>query len=86
MATVFNHDPEALRPNFDLRRSIAVVEDGQIVGGSHSHLLEMPIPGGTYVVAGVSNVKVQTTHTRRGIMTRIMCHQLDGVHFPTCVR
>ena len=42
-----NHDPEHLRPRFDLGRSIAVFEDGQIVGGCHSHLLEMSIPGGT---------------------------------------
>ena len=41
------HDPEQLRPRFDLERSIAVFEDGQIVGGCHSHLLEMSIPGGT---------------------------------------
>ena len=76
----FNHDPEALRPHFDLSRSIAVFEDGQIVGGAHSHLLEMSIPGGTSIVAGVSNVEVQPTHTRRGIMTRMMRHQIDDVH------
>ena len=46
----FNHDPEALRPHFDLGRSIAVFEDGQIVGGAHSHLVEMSIPGGTSAV------------------------------------
>ena len=75
-----NHDPEHLRPRFDLSRSIAVFEDGQIVGGCHSHLLEMSIPGGTSAVAGVSNVEVQPTHTRRGIMTQMMRHQIDGIH------
>ncbi len=74
------HDPERLRPRFDLARSIAVFEDGQIVGGCHSHLLEMSIPGGSSVVAGVSNVEVQPTHTRRGIMTQMMRHQIDGIH------
>ena len=74
------HDPERLRPRFDLERSIAVFEDGQIVGGCHSHLLEMSIPGGASVVAGVSNVEVQPTHTRQGIMTRMMRHQIDGIH------
>ena len=74
------HDPERLRPRFDLGRSIAVFEDGQIVGGCHSHLLEMSIPGGTSAVAGVSNVEVQPTHTRRGIMTQMMRHQIDGIH------
>lgn len=76
----FNHDPEELRPHFDLSRSIGVFEDGQIVGGAHAHLLEMSIPGGKSVVAGVSNVEVQPTHTRRGIMTRMMRHQMDGMH------
>ena len=75
-----NHDPEHLRPRFDLGRSIAVFEDGQIVGGCHSHLLEMSIPGGTSAVAGVSNVEVQPTHTRRGIMTQMMRLQIDGIH------
>ena len=76
----FNHDPEELRPHFDLDRSIAVIEDGEIVGGAHSHLLEMSVPGGVAAVAGVSNVEVQPTHTRRGIMTSMMRHQLDGIH------
>ncbi|MCY3690946.1 MAG: GNAT family N-acetyltransferase [Chloroflexota bacterium] len=76
----FNHDPEELRPHFDLDRSIAVLEDGKIVGGAHSHLLEMSVPGGVATVAGVSNVEVQPTHTRRGVMTRMMRYQLDGIH------
>ena len=76
----FNHDPDELRPHFDLGRSIAVFEDGQIVGGAHSHLLEMSVPGGVATVAGVSNVEVQPTHTRRGIMTQMMRHQIDGIH------
>ena len=76
----FNHDPEELRPHFDLSRSIGVFEDGRIVGGAHAHLLEMSVPGGVATVAGVSNVEVQPTHTRRGIMTDMMRHQLDGMH------
>ena len=32
------------------------------------------------MVAGVSNVEVQPTHTRRGIMTQMMRHQIDGIH------
>lgn len=76
----FNHDPDELRPHFDLTRTIAVLEDGQIVGGAHSHLLEMSVPGGVATVAGVSNVEVQPTHTRRGIMTSMMRYQIDGIH------
>ncbi len=73
-------DPTELAQRFDLSRSIAVFEDGKIVGGSHSHLLEMSVPGGVATVAGVSNVAVQPTHTRRGIMTNMMRYQLDGIH------
>ena len=80
MATALITIPEELRPHFDLDRSIAVIEDGEIVGGAHSHLLEMSVPGGVAAVAGVSNVEVQPTHTRRGIMTSMMRHQLDGIH------
>ena len=36
-----NADPERLRPHFDLDRSIAVLDDGQIVGGAHSHRQEI---------------------------------------------
>lgn len=73
-------DPNELVRHFDLSRSVAVFEDSNIVGGCHSHLLEMSVPGGVAAVAGVSNVAVQPTHTRRGIMTNMMRYQLDGIH------
>ena len=73
-------DPEVLRPHFDLDRSIAVFDQGNIVGGAHSHKLEMSIPGGSAVIAGVANIAVQPTHTRRGIMTRMLHHQINDIH------
>ncbi len=75
-----NDDPEVLRPHFDLERSIAVFDQGNIVGGAHSHRLEMSIPGALAVVAGVANIAVQPTHTRRGVMTRMMQHQINDIH------
>ncbi len=81
-----DHDPEDLRPHFDLSRSIAVFEGGNIIGGCQSHRLEMSIPGSasgsnrTSVVAGVANVAVQPTHTRQGVMTRMMRHQIHDIH------
>ena len=75
-----NADPEVLRPNFDLDRSIAVFDRGRIVGGAHSHLQEISIPGGASAIAGVANIEVQPTHRRRGIMTRMMQHQLEDVY------
>ena len=73
-------DPEVLRPHFDLDRSIAVFDQGDIVGGAHSHKLQMSIPGASAVVAGVANIAVQPTHTRRGVMTRMMHHQINDIH------
>ena len=74
------HDPEELRPHFDLDRSIAVFDQGNIVGGAHSHRIEMSIPGATAVVAGVANIEVQPTHRRQGVMTMMMRHQLRDIH------
>ena len=74
------HDPEQLRPTFDLDRSIIVLDGKQIVGGAHSHHVQLTIPGSSAPVAGVSNVAVQPTHRRRGVMTQMMLHQLEDVH------
>ena len=73
-------DPEVLRPHFDLDRSIAIFDQGNIVGGAHSHKVEMSIPGASAVVAGVANIAVQPTHTRQGLMTRMMHHQIKDIH------
>ena len=75
-----NDDPEILRPHFDLDRSIAVFEQDKLIGGAHSHRLEISIPGGSAVIAGVANVQVQPTHTRRGVMTRMMHHQIKDIY------
>ena len=75
-----DHDPEALRPHFDLDRSIAVFDQGKIVGGAHSHRVEMSIPGAIAMIAGVANIAVQPTHRRQGVMTRMMQHQIKDIH------
>ena len=75
-----NADPERLRPHFDLDRSIVVLDEGQIVGGAHSHRQSVSIPGGESAIAGVANIAVQPTHRRQGIMTSMMHHQLKDVY------
>lgn len=75
-----NHDPEELRPHFDLNRTIAVFDEGNIVGGAHSHRVEMSIPGASAVTAGVANIAVQPTHRRQGVMTRMMHHQIKDIY------
>ena len=75
-----DNEPEVLRPHFDLARSLAVFEGSNIIGGCQAHRLEMTIPGGTSAVAGVANVAVQPTHTRQGVMTRMMRRQISDIH------
>ena len=75
-----DHEPEELRPHFDLARSLAVFEGSNIIGGCQAHRLEMSIPGGTSSVAGVANVAVQPTHTRQGVMSRMMLRQMNDIH------
>ena len=75
-----DHEPEDLRPHFDLARSLAVFEGSNIIGGCQAHRLEMSIPGGTSAVAGVANVAVQPTHTRQGVMSRMMQRQMNDIH------
>ena len=75
-----NVDPEVLRPRFDLARSIAVFDKDDIVGGAHSHRVEMSVPGGSVSMAGVANIAVQPTHRRQGIMTRLLRHQINDIH------
>ena len=73
-------DPEALRSHFDLDRTVVVLEQGNIVGGSHSRRVDMSLPGATTTISGICNVSVQPTHTRRGVMTQMMQHQLNNFH------
>ena len=75
-----DHDPEVLRPHFDLDRSIAVFDQGNIGGGAHSHKVERSVPGASAVIAGVANIAVLPTHTRRGLMTKMMHHQINDIH------
>ncbi len=75
-----DNDPEVLRPHFDLDRSIAVFDEGNIVGGAHSHRIEMSVPGSFLATAGVANIAVQPTHRRQGVLTRMMHHQIRDIH------
>ena len=75
-----NADLDTLRLHFDLDRSIAVFDQGRIVGGAHSHRQQISIPGESSPIAGVANIAVQPTHRRQGIMTRMMRHQLKDVY------
>ncbi len=66
----------ALSRPLRLGRTIAALDDGEIVGGATVFSLDMNTPEGRSApTAVVSNVAVLPTHRRRGILTRMMdCH------------
>ena len=71
---------EEIRKGFDFERSLAVFEDGQLVGAAGAYPFELTLPGSTVTpVAGVSWVAVRPTHRRRGILRALMSRQLDDV-------
>ena len=73
-------DVEEIRRGFDFARSLAVFEDGQIVGTAGAYPFELSLPGGTVTpVSGVSWVAVWPTHRRRGILRALMSRQLDDL-------
>ena len=80
-AMAFGQDPdpaagESYRKLLDLDRSRGAFEQGQMVGGSFAHVLELTIPGGTAAAAGVASVGVLPSHRRRGIMRRMVTELL----------
>ena len=63
-----------------LDRTIAGFEGGEIACTASSFEFDLTLPGGNVVpVAGVTSVGVQPTHRRRGLLRRMMAHQLDDV-------
>ncbi|MEW2517946.1 GNAT family N-acetyltransferase [Actinacidiphila alni] len=65
----------------ETERSLAVWDDGGIVGTAGAFSFRMTLPGGSLLpVAGVTMVSVQPTHRRRGVLTSMMRRQLDDVH------
>lgn len=70
----------AWRTLTELDRTIAALDGGEIVGTTGAFTFDMALPGGaTIPAAGVTAVSVRPTHRRRGVLTRMMTHQLDDV-------
>ncbi len=64
----------------ELDRTIGAYDGDQLVGGGAAFSFELTVPGGRVVkAAGVTNVGVTPTHRRRGILRRMMAHQLADV-------
>ena len=83
--TTFGHHPtdeelELGKHVFEPERSILVRDGGEVVATAGAYTFDLTLPGGAAVpVAGVSYVGVLATHRRRGILRRMMDHQLDDV-------
>ena len=85
LSEVFLEDPhdedrESLGAVFEPERSLAALDDGQIVATAGIYTRDMTVPGGPRPVAGVTVVSVQPTHRRRGLLTAMMRRQLTGLH------
>lgn len=73
------HTAPELR-SWPLDRSIAVIDDGEIIAGAGAFTFEITLPGLTSVpAAGVTWVAVLPTHTRQGILRSMMQHQLGDI-------
>lgn len=61
-------------------RYLGAVEDGRVVGSADSYTSWLVVPGGQRVPhAAVTHIGVLPTHRRRGIVTRLVRHQLEDV-------
>ncbi len=66
----------------ELERTVVAVDtdSDEIVGTTSAYSLTMTMPGGALVpVAGVHLVAVEPTHRRRGVMSTMTRHQLEGL-------
>lgn len=77
---VSDDDLDGWKLTFEPDRSLAVFDEGQIVGTAGAFTFDMTLPGMmTIPVAGVTAVGVLPTHRRQGILTAMMRRQLDDV-------
>jgi predicted acetyltransferase len=68
------------RSQMDLDRTIAVWDEGSAVATASAWSFDLTVPGGAQLpTAGVTFVGVVPTHRRRGLLRRMMRHQLDDV-------
>ena len=68
------------RPHLAVERSLAVFDEGEIVGAATWFPSDMVVPGGTLRMASVGDVGVLPTHRRKGLLTRMMDRQLTEFH------
>lgn len=79
-ASISDEDLAELIKTIELDRTMAVFDGTEIVGTGGAFSFQMTVPGLTTMpAAGVSWITVLPTHRRRGILRRMMQHQLADV-------
>lgn len=68
------------RDIFEPDRSLAVFDGDEPVASAGAYSKLLTVPGGPIPIAAVTAVAVAPTHRRRGLLTRMMRHQLDEIH------
>jgi predicted acetyltransferase len=68
------------RSLFEPDRSLAVREDGELIGTTWIQSLRVAVPGGVRPVAGVTGVAVSPVRRRRGVLSALMDRQLADIH------
>jgi len=84
LSTAFaSSNPEGMTEGIGIvverERCVVAVHDGEVVGTAGVLTRELTVPGGPIPAAHVSEVTVQPTHRRRGLLRRMMTHQLTTV-------
>jgi predicted acetyltransferase len=65
---------------FEIDRTFAAFDDGDIIGTGGAFSFDLTVPGGRSVgMGGTTIVTVQPTHRRRGVLTAMMEHHLHEV-------
>jgi predicted acetyltransferase len=80
LSDVNEHDREREQAIFEFDRSLAVWDGAEPVATIAAYSLEMTLPGGPRPVAGVSQVSVQPTYRRRGLLRTLMTQGLADLH------
>lgn len=65
---------------FEVDRTVAAFDDGDIVGTGGAFSFELTVPGGRAVpMGGTTIITVQPTHRRRGVLREMMSYHLEDV-------
>jgi len=88
LAMAFHSSPEeeiGEEAVFEPDRSLLIRDTGEIVAHAAAYTRDLTVPGAVLPAAHVTLVGVAPTHRRRGMLTRLMHHQLAQIPEPIAV-